>query len=221
MTCLRSVFFFALLTTACGGSTDGDSGTGGAGTGGTGTGGTGTGGTGAGGSGGASASGGSSGIGVSTGGSGGAVNACSTDSDCGEGICGFAIKDGCSAVGECFPTPGPLCDAYSPGCACDGTVVSVICEGLPDGYAKKPLEHVGACKQSGPFQCGDALTCDSASQYCKIAMGGPCCPPPSYSCEAIPADCTDDYSCSCIQSAVGAQMCDDSGDGVTVTFQYP
>lgn len=217
----RLAFLFALLVIGCGGSTDstGGSGTGGSGTGGSGTGGSGTGGTGTGGSGtGGTATGGTGATG--TGGTAGASGECTTDADCGKGICGFPASAGCAAKGECFPEPTSLCDGYSPGCACDGTEVSLICEGLPNGYTKKPLAHAGAC-QGGAFACGEALECDSASQICKIGMGGPCCAPPSYSCEPIPAECASDYTCGCIQDAMGAQECTETGGGVTVTFLYP
>jgi hypothetical protein len=72
--------------------------------------------------------------------------ACVRDSDCASNqLCGFAASDGCSAVGQCFPGPGAICQAFAPGCACDGTVINIACTGLPQGYFSKPLAHSGAC----------------------------------------------------------------------------
>jgi hypothetical protein len=204
MTFPRWALALALLS-ACGGSTATSSGTGGS-----------------------SASGGSGGSGGTgtgaTSGTGGG-GACVTDTDCpSNGRCGYPAADGCSAKGQCFPQPGMVCNAFSPGCACDGTTINVICTGLPDGYVSAPLAHAGDCATvdaGGSFPCGDSLTCDSATEYCKVGVGGPCCPPPSYSCEPIPGVCSQDRSCACIGPAVGGQLCDDSGGGVTVTFEYP
>ncbi len=203
-----------LVAIGCGGSTFNGSGSGGsAGA---------SGGSGAtGGSGGSGGTGGSAGGGA--GGSGGGP--CVTNADCAHnGLCGYPMKDGCAAKGTCFPLPGVVCNAFSPGCACDGSTINVICTGLPGGYASAPLLHPGQCSDAGSgksFPCGSNLSCDSATQYCKIGEGGPCCAPPSYSCESIPASCSKDHTCACIKTAVGAQQCTESGGGVTVTFQYP
>jgi hypothetical protein len=192
-------FFIALavLGIGCGGSTDSSSGTdAGAGAGGAGA----------------------------IGGTGGSSGSCIQNSDCpADGVCGFAISDACNATGQCFPAPTAICNAYSPGCACDGTTISIVCTGFPDGYAEKPVAYAGDCAVDAgvPFPCGASLTCDSATQYCKVAEGGPCCNPPSYSCESIPPACTQDASCGCIQAAVSGQDCSESGGGVTVTFLYP
>ena len=48
----------------------------------------------------------------------GTSKTCTSDSDCGKGICGYPMADGCSAKGQCFPEPGAVCNAFSPGCAC-------------------------------------------------------------------------------------------------------
>jgi hypothetical protein len=76
--------------------------------------------------------------------------ACAIDSDCANGgVCGYRESDGCSAAGSCFPAPGAVCLLYSPGCACDGSEISVACTGLPSGYVSKPLRHTGACVDGG------------------------------------------------------------------------
>jgi hypothetical protein len=75
---------------------------------------------------------------------------CTADSDCASGrICGFAEVGGCGIEGTCFPAPGAICQAFSPGCACDGSEINVICNGLPSGYGFKPLRHTGACVDGG------------------------------------------------------------------------
>ncbi len=239
---LATALGVAALVAACGGSTSsstdgGVSGSGGTGTGGTGTGGTGTGGTGTGGTGGTgtggfggtgtggtggTGTGGTAGI-AGAGGSGGAP--CVTDKDCPpQGLCGYPTSAMCAAKGECFPAPGAVCNSFSPGCACDGTVINVVCTGLPSGYTSKPLMHAGQCasKDAGAsFACGQALSCASATEYCSVVEGGPCCNPPSYSCVAVPVACENDVTCKCIEAAIGAQQCTESGGGVTTTFLAP
>ena len=85
---------------------------------------------------------------------GGGGGACKTDGDCGAGqIYGFPESDGCSAAGACFPAPEVVCNAYSPGCACDGSEVNIACNGLPSGYAPRPLAHQGACADGGAPCC--------------------------------------------------------------------
>jgi hypothetical protein len=70
---------------------------------------------------------------------------CTSDSSCAGGICGFPAAGACAAVGTCFPAPGATCLAYGPGCACDGTSINLVCNGLPTGYAPRPLLHSGDC----------------------------------------------------------------------------
>jgi|CZKU01.1.fsa_nt_gi hypothetical protein len=75
---------------------------------------------------------------------------CASDADCPGGkVCGFLESNACGAAGSCFTAPMIVCNAYSPGCACDGSEVDVICNGLPSGYARKPLKHAGACADGG------------------------------------------------------------------------
>jgi hypothetical protein len=210
----------AALGAGCGGSTTNPSGTGGA-----------SGAGGASGSGGASTGGDAGSGGTSTGGSGGSgavggtSSACVTGDDClPSQMCGYPVAEACVAQGQCFPAPGAVCNGYSPGCACDGSTINIVCTGLPDGYATQPLAHPGECAAMDAgtsFPCGSQLTCDSSTQYCKVASGGPCCNPPSYSCETIPTSCAMDHSCGCIQTAVGAQTCSEADGGVTVQFLYP
>jgi hypothetical protein len=66
---------------------------------------------------------------------------CSKDLDCGAGyLCGFKTADGCGTAGQCFPaSSGVQCALYEPGCACDGTTINIDCNGLPPGYASKPV----------------------------------------------------------------------------------
>jgi hypothetical protein len=121
-------------------------------------------------------------------------NACTKNSDCGKGLCGFAESAACAAKGQCFPEPGAVCNGFSPGCACDGTTINVMCTGLPDGYATAPLAHVGACTTSidagSTYSCVDQ-TCVPGKDICVISAN-----PQTGSC--LPANgCTD---CQCAQS---------------------
>jgi hypothetical protein len=77
------------------------------------------------------------------------VASASLHSDCGtHRVCGYLASDGCSAKGTCFPASEVVRNAYSPGCACDGTEISVTCTGYPSGYISKPLRHTGLCTTS-------------------------------------------------------------------------
>jgi hypothetical protein len=75
--------------------------------------------------------------------------ACARDADCTPGICGFPTANACTATGTCFPAPGVTCAAYVAGCACDGSMVNIACNGLPSGYAPRPLRHAGMCAADG------------------------------------------------------------------------
>lgn len=76
---------------------------------------------------------------------------CSSDADCPTGsACGFSEAEACTVTeGQCFALPGVECGAIALGCACDGTEVNVGCNGLPSGYAPKPLRHTGPCTDGG------------------------------------------------------------------------
>lgn len=76
-------------------------------------------------------------------------NSCKTDADCGGDVCAFPESGGCDVVGRCVSPPQAVCNAFSPGCACDGTLVNVACTGLPAGYVSKPLQHTGVCADGG------------------------------------------------------------------------
>ena len=124
-------------------------------------------------------------------GSSGGDGACTTDAQCGSGaICGFRVADGCTATGICFPAPGIICDAYSPACACDGSEVNAICNGLPSGYATRPVLHSGACPLleagascASDTECQHGLKCcypcraPGCSDECVTATASGACPP--------------------------------------------
>jgi hypothetical protein len=156
---------------------------------------------------------------------------CAHDSDCGQNqLCAFKATDGCQAEGHCFERlpPGPQCNAYQPGCACDGTQVGLVCGPYPSGYADRPVLHVGVCEGIDAGQ-GDAsagggcgVTCDRGSVcVVTVSSGGACqlpddagaCPPgtqkqggccvfssTAYACHLLPAACGGTPSCGCASS---------------------
>jgi len=74
---------------------------------------------------------------------------CTSQTDCGPGVCAFLESAGCSAhVGICV-AGGDTCQAYEAGCACDGTTFNLICSGLPSGFVTKPFRHTGQCIDGG------------------------------------------------------------------------
>jgi hypothetical protein len=87
---------------------------------------------------------------VGTGADAGGKGGCGSSADCPAGtVCGFARSPVCGPLGECFPAPQAVCNAYSPGCACNGATINVVCNGLPAGYTTEPLKHPGACVDGG------------------------------------------------------------------------
>ncbi|HLK41326.1 MAG TPA: tail fiber domain-containing protein [Polyangiaceae bacterium] len=132
--------------------------------------------------------------------------ACKTNADCPNGgVCGFPEASGCAAVGACFPSPGVICNAFSPGCACDGTEVSVVCTGLPNGYVSKPLLHTGACASvdaGSPTRwfltCGDPVCRAPTSDGGVRDDAGAPCPPVGSPCSVDGERCgTSDPTVAC------------------------
>src|SRR5258708_29329284 len=78
------------------------------------------------------------------------ASACASNADCPANlVCAFPETPACSVTGQCVVPSVVGCNAYSPGCACDGTETSVVCTGLPNGYLAKPLRHKGVCVDGG------------------------------------------------------------------------
>ncbi len=118
--------------------------------------------------------------GIASSGTGGTVDAgapCSTSSDCGaREICGFPASEGCSAKGQCFADPGVTCQAIALGCACDGSMINIACNGLPDGYETKPFLHDGACTNDvgdgGGSDAGKCCPVGYDLYSCSLNAGG-------------------------------------------------
>jgi hypothetical protein len=112
-------------------------------------------------------------------------------------LCGFLEADGCSAMGTCVTDTGARCNAIVLACACDGTDFNVICGGYPDGYASKPLAHMGVCtvRFDAGLEAGAYCSTDSdcaGGLKCCYPCGIPGChnecikPLPSGLCPAFP-----------------------------------
>jgi hypothetical protein len=117
-------------------------------------------------------SGGTTGSGSSSSGVG--SGSCVSDADCPKNsLCGYPEAAGCAATGACFESPGAVCLAFSPGCACDGSQINVACTGLPSGYFSKSLLHTGECtslSDSGAPADGGAcvISASSYNQSCTV-----------------------------------------------------
>jgi hypothetical protein len=127
----------------------------------------------------------------------GSETACKTSADCGAtGICGFPTADSCTAVGKCFPRPTSECDAYQPGCACNGGEINLTCNGLPSGYAPSPLLYAGQCHDPGAVSCVTNADCGSGlCGYKKVdtcLAKGQCFPAPGPICGAYAPGCACD-----------------------------
>jgi hypothetical protein len=140
---------------------------------------------------------------------------CIHSSDCSIGTaCAYPMADGCAAKGHCVDDTGPLCNSFSPGCACDGTTINIVCNGLPDGFATKPLASKGQCTTSidggSTYACGND-TCIPGKEICYQASN-----PTTFTC--LPSgQCTD---CQCAQSMFQCiSTCKQSGLQIYVQCQ--
>ena len=134
--------------------------------------------------------------------------------DCESGqICGYLESAGCSAQGECLPTPtmgNGNCSNDGPFCACDGTDVETACQDdMPVGYLNKAVAHLGNCAQPSPSDAGvndagptyctaDSGTCGSG-QVCLYPLGAGCGVPGVCGDVSGTLDCSTDVvpACSC------------------------
>jgi len=154
--------------------------------------------------------------------SGGDGGPCTTSAQCGPGgACGFAESAGCAALGQCFQV-GPVCKGFSPGCSCQGQTINAVCNGLPNGYARAPLMHLGACEaiDAGPgpgdaaamFPCG-STACVPGQDICYVPANvgpdaGTCMPSNG---------CTD---CACAQAMFQCiSTCKQSGPAIYIQCQ--
>jgi hypothetical protein len=95
-----------------------------------------------------------------------AASPCTTSADCApRQVCGFreGVANACSGEqGQCFTPEGVVCNSVLLGCACDGTEVNMVCNGLPSGYATKPVAHAGECTD-GSFGADAASPCTTSA----------------------------------------------------------
>ncbi|MEM6994354.1 MAG: hypothetical protein AAF721_27820 [Myxococcota bacterium] len=110
--------------------------------------------------------------------------------------------------------PNP-CEALIPGCDCGAGANFVEGMGCMDDL-----------KCSAEFDCGDALQCSIASEYCQSLTPGQKGGAIMYSCNDIPEACDDDVSCDCLEMQLvlpgGAGSCSGSGDvGLSVDLFAP
>jgi hypothetical protein len=139
---------------------------------------------------------------------GGGGQACNADSDCatGEG-CAYASADACSATGQCVSMAQVVCEAYSAGCACDGTEINIACTPYPQGFVSKPLAHDGVCESTTDDGGGACITidtpapgqCNTDSDCALVATGTICSD--SCACPTVPANATE---ATAIQQKIGA-----------------
>jgi hypothetical protein len=121
---------------------------------------------------------------------------CHANTDCpSNGLCGFLESEACGAtVGACFPAPQAECDAFEAGCACDGTIINIACNGLPSGYSPKALANSGQCGSvgggDGGIQC--TLSASSYSTACAVDTD----------CESVYLGDTCDSECFCPNATI-------------------
>ncbi len=66
------------------------------------------------------------------------------------------------------------CLAYIVGCACDGSMINLACNGLPDGYEPKPFLHAGACTEDAGSGADAGRCCPVGYDLysCTLSGGG-------------------------------------------------
>ncbi len=82
------------------------------------------------------------------------------------------------------------CRAIDPGCDC-GADANFTDEGCVDD---------DECSEPQLFACGDAATCTAGSEYCEEFFPGVPGSDITYTCMDIPAACSADPSCECLES---------------------
>jgi hypothetical protein len=200
---------------ATGGATAGSGGA--AGRGGTGGGGGAGGAAGRGGTGGGGGAGGAAGRG-GTGGAGGAVCGGSPDIPCAGGlVCDINTPNQCgsgSVTGRCIPLPTGCTADFNPVCGCNGQTYSNDCE---RANARAQLDHVGAC--GAATSCA---SCNVATTYCQVTVGGIPGSTPFYGCLPLPAGCGSTPSCACLASVTCGSQCGAVASGLlTITCAAP
>jgi hypothetical protein len=152
-------------------------------------------------------------------------------------LCGGLLPRPCSATeycdypdnscglddqaGTCKPRPqvcplsasGAPAIAAMPTCACDGKIYGGQCEASRAGV---DLNANGACDvPAGEFACGYAQ-CFIGTQYCRRqphTTG-----PDTFNCAALPAACSGNQGCACLQSQPCGTACTGTGTaGMTLT----
>jgi hypothetical protein len=94
-----------------------------------------------------------------------------------------------------------------------------ICSGCADGAAGGAATGDAPPVVADRFDCGPALSCNAATQYCSVQRGGPAGTPPGYACVSV-SDTYDRPACNNISAGIGCE-CAPSGAGVTVTCTAP
>lgn len=206
--------FLALLVVGCDESahTLGTTGTGGSG--GTGTAGAGRGG-GTGGDGGRG--GGTGGVGGGGGTGGGAVCGGSTGIPCAGGlVCDIDVPNRCgsgSVMGRCITLPTGCTTDVNPVCGCNGQTYSNDCE---RARARAQLDHAGACVAT------TCSSCNVATTYCRVTIGGVPGSTPSYACVPLPGGCGSTPSCACLANETCSSICATGAGGIlTITCAAP
>jgi hypothetical protein len=91
--------------------------------------------------------------------------------------------------------------------------------------ARTATAHLGACLlgtdasiaiPTHGFACG-TMSCQAPKQACTNSQ--PIGTLPTYSCADIPSACVGNVTCSCVQSALGANQCSETNGEFTLTRQ--
>jgi hypothetical protein len=103
-----------------------------------------------------------------------------------------------------------------------GCCPTCFCPQPPVDAGAPPVDaaHGKDTGATSDFVCGDAssdsyLVCNPATQYCS-QVTQPHHSSTTYTCQSVPAACSQDVTCDCIMQAVGVPSCEQSNGQVTV-----
>jgi hypothetical protein len=114
-----------------------------------------------------------------------------------------------TSCGHYFCGAMPDCAAIDPGCDCGVDANFISGEGCVESIACDPFE----------FGCGPDETCTAPDEFCDVFIPGVKGAETTYTCAATPMECTDDYTCDCLEFDEFKGECTVGEDGsLTVTI---
>jgi hypothetical protein len=142
-------------------------------------------------------------------------NYCNGSADCpADRYCERPLFDeDCTLSGYCEPRPTECSPSETPVCGCDGAVYPSACDAAKAG---EEISASGGCPPPpNRFACGP-IFCEKETTYCYGYSADTSTTPITYSCEPLPAACTEGGAtptCACVADKSCAVFCAESAEG--------